>query len=303
MRTFLARLAAILGTVAAAAAFSLVPMKTTVRLPCSFENKAAPPILIQLDRRADRSAPAYLPRFPGRSEAAAIPVAISGMPAGGRISLLPLDVAVSCGEGIEWRTTLAPRDPRSIEAYLWLQDQQIGWQIIALDPAVARASKCTVIGEAAVSLYQSSPGTSIAVGAGPEYVRGVGRCSDFMVSGNRSEEMLKVMCESPEKKAPLAQVILSATSGGRDWKHRLADSMPTVPYINSTWLSPVHRRQTFFHLVEGRPTHEGSRWLVPRDDLDGAIITIAPEHLSGCGVIRYELRDLDLRQFVFNTRG
>ena len=89
-----------------------------------------------------------------------------------------------------------------------------------------------------------------------------------------------------------------APGSAKPWKQVLGDSMPSVPYPWQTWLSPLNRRQTFFHVIEERRTDGGSSWLVPREALANANFVFVPEQVVGCAVLGYQFEDVALRDFA-----
>jgi len=114
--------------------------------------------------------------------------------------------------------------------------------------------------------------------------------------------MLKVLCESPSEKALFwAGVRLLQPDTGKEWKQRLGDSATVIPRPRETWLSPLKRRQTFFRLTEEEPRSPGSKWLVPRNVLTSARIAITPEHITGYSILKYEIPNLELSNFVIKT--
>jgi hypothetical protein len=77
---------------------------------------------------------------------------------------------------------------------------------------------------------------------------------------------------------------------GRVWNHRW------LTRYAEAWLSPLNRRQAFFHVA-----HEAwgkvSRRLVPGDVLSQAEIELVAGELTGCMTLTYGMRDLDLKAF------
>jgi hypothetical protein len=106
-----------------------------------------------------------------------------------------------------------------------------------------------------------------------------------------------VMCESPTAIPLWTKVDFVSSASGQRWPQRLADSMTHVSYPTQTWLSPVNRRQTFFHVIDG-PAREGDRWRVPRAELPVGKIQLTPMRETGCVIVRVDARDIDLRPYA-----
>jgi hypothetical protein len=128
----------------------------------------------------------------------------------------------------------------------------------------------------------------------------LGRCSAVY---NRNsdlfgESLLKVVCESPSDIQVLTPVKLVDAASGSEWNNQLGDSAPVLHYPVQTWLSPLHRRETFFHVVAEAPHGEGSKWLVPESVLSTANVGLVPQEETGCAAVQYEFRDLPIRAFA-----
>jgi hypothetical protein len=76
----------------------------------------------------------------------------------------------------------------------------------------------------------------------------------------------------------------------------LGDGGNFLSYPALTWLSPLNRRQTFFHLRE--ELGQDSTWLAPRMGISDAKVQLAPMELERCTIVSYELRDIVLREFL-----
>jgi hypothetical protein len=116
-----------------------------------------------------------------------------------------------------------------------------------------------------------------------------------------NREMLKVTCESPARLPVFTRVILHHPATRAVWNHRLADAMTVYNRPVTTWLSPLNREQTFFHTTD-RPRGDGSQWIVPEDAVRDSEISLVAAVQAGKAVLRFELKDLDLREFAFEPR-
>ena len=114
--------------------------------------------------------------------------------------------------------------------------------------------------------------------------------------------LLKVVCESPGKLAGPVRVVLTDRQSGREWKQRLGDSRRFRPFPAIDWLSPLHRRQTSFRLVDAESNHPGSHWLVPASALTRSQLRIEPAIAEGCANVAYSFEVADLRQWVVPAR-
>jgi hypothetical protein len=75
--------------------------------------------------------------------------------------------------------------------------------------------------------------------------------------------------------------------------------MSSAFYPTETWVSPVNRRQTFFHIVDhDRTSSPGSQWLVPDSALPGSRVEITPQHEAGCSLVQFEATGIDLSRYV-----
>jgi hypothetical protein len=128
---------------------------------------------------------------------------------------------------------------------------------------------------------------------GPGAVAGFGRCA----SGPADAALWRVMCESPETIPPTrVKLRHGAESIGRP--QALGDSAPVVRYPLTTWLSPLNRRQTFFHLREDVPPRPGTEWLVPAGAIQGAIVELERSIETRRIVADYSLGPLRLADYL-----
>jgi hypothetical protein len=108
----------------------------------------------------------------------------------------------------------------------------------------------------------------------------MGRCTAMTVDDRYSEEMLKVFCESPHE-LPAASIALRHEPSGREWRLRLNSAFTYSPGPHETWLSPLHRGQSFFRLTNSVEVRAGSQWLVPKSYLSSAHVEVTPEIVIG----------------------
>ena len=63
------------------------------------------------------------------------------------------------------------------------------------------------------------------------------------------------------------------------------------PGPQTTWLSPLNRRQTSFNLTNDARQVPGNRWQVPAPFLSSARIEITPEEITGYSVVHFDFAD------------
>lgn len=161
----------------------------------------------------------------------------------------------------------------------------------------------TLAGQATVNFVGRGETTWMPVG-GQAAVPGLGRCRTEEVARQDGyvEGMLKVLCESVEPIASLTEVRLWNPASGQSWRHHLGDSAPMLYGPREAWLSPLHRLQTYFQLAAGaRTPMSGNSWLVPPEALEGARVAITPKSIRGSAALVFEMRDVELGQFVAPT--
>ena len=96
--------------------------------------------------------------------------------------------------------------------------------------------------------------------------------------------MLKILCESPSD-VPRTLITLRAPRPARnEGKKALGDSTTFFRGPRGAWLSPLNRRETFFHLGDG-PRGLGTQCQVPAAVLDAARITVQPEPFIGYAAV------------------
>ena len=245
-------------------------------------------------------------RYSGRDVTVRLPIALSGYPEGTRIQVTGVASEISAAGGPRYReqmvTTHRPFERRPYALYIesgeWTE-RPPAWITLQIEPPVFAGlanHAVTIRGEAAVRVVKSGGSTSMRIGETRE-IAGVGRCSTSIVEVRFGEEMIKLECESPRRNPYQTRARLTADGSPQEWIHSLGDarSLGYGPVV--TWLSPLHRDQTFWHLAHD-PQGPGSQWVVPRRLVPAARIEIIPQEVLGYAAVKYEFRDLDLRQYV-----
>jgi hypothetical protein len=127
----------------------------------------------------------------------------------------------------------------------------------------------------------------------------LGRCTTNIVEDRLSEVQLRIFCESTHD-IPAAAIILRHAASTREWRTALNASYINYPSPQGTWLSPLHRAQSFFGLntldESERDSKRNYRGLIPVRDLPAIPIEITPEIVTG-----HALVDIDLGEMTLST--
>ncbi|MGC4055961.1 MAG: hypothetical protein QM757_44710 [Paludibaculum sp.] len=164
--------------------------------------------------------------------------------------------------------------------------------------------RVTIRGQAEVNFVRRGETNWMPVG-GKKAVPSLGQCMAEQLPGEsiHREGMLKVVCESTSAVSPLTEARLWNPATGQSWRHHLGDAAPLVPGPRWSWLSPLHRLQTYFQLATGTAASmPGNGWMVPPDALLGAQVGISAASISGSASLQFEMRDIALSQFVASHR-
>jgi hypothetical protein len=242
---------------------------------------------------------------------AGIPVALSGTSPEAIVQLSPLTLDVVNQRGDRWSMpdlSFRPgrQPPPRPAIYPWVfvpEKERVGWLVLSIDDKLINA-----ITAQPVRLNGSFAANVALLGSVREAflqtyglsVPGVGRCANFTIQNLPSfyqNDMIKAVCESPDD-SPRARVELVHLPTGRRVRQALGDASSHVGYPTHTWLSPVHRRNTFFQIAETQVLQEGSRWLVMRSELPDSRLEFMPLIDAGCSIVQVDLLNIDLRQYI-----
>jgi hypothetical protein len=220
-----------------------------------------------------------------------LPVIAKGLPQAQEISSIQRTLRLQTASGETWNSAqkVEPRDFRKPDLFhgnLSVYGDEGGAQFLYLGSEVVRRlrdSPFSLQGMAVFRFYAQKD-QPLGIGDGLKDVAEVGRCSTQRAEWRGPDELLKVYCESPRPIPNGLLVIL--TTPGRAWRAFFGNSMPDLSYPWQTWLSPLSRRQTFFHLDDG----PGDNWRPPREAAKN--IAIRLNKRMGCSVVSYQLRDL-----------
>jgi hypothetical protein len=285
---------------AAVVLYTFVPRDLTARMQCAVEADSRRQLAVTFAPTGSYKLPVRW-SIPGRVPVF-IPVHVTGMDGSEIVAADQLSVRVSRPGSPSWEER---RDLRTIRnAFLsfdWEQNRT--WQVLLLDNTQLDARGPAKI-DGTATIRSSRKGETKVLGStfGQTDIPGFGRCSASV--GNPiytgAGRMLKVICEAPGQLPGFAHVVLVDSQTGREWKwkHRLGDSYNVRPIPAMDWLSPLQRRQTFFHIVENESNRAGDRWLVPASVVPRSQIRIEPSVADGCANVAYSLEVPDLRPWV-----
>ena len=248
---------------------------------------------IVVEQRPGALAETELRARPARTS---IPVAIRGVP-GSDFEARQISLQIKDNSGEAW--TLPRRLSRAdwsrpdfFAASLSAADPSNGVQFLHFGPEMFRrlANRSVTIKGQAEFVFLDRQNQQVAIREAMTGVPGLGRCRALVVADPMRDEMLKVYCESLGRMIARTPVVLS--SAGREWRNFLGDSMTSLGYSWHTWLSPLTRRQTFFHLDEG----PGDNWRPPREGEKRVIVRVTRR--TGCQVVNYELQDIRIEDLT-----
>lgn len=284
-----ARIVGVAGGMAAALLVAFLP----VWAEYSFGTSSAAP---QLTVRAGLPAAS---QTGGPPRSVTLPVAIASQP-GARFHVPLVEVEITAADGTRISsvrpTPNRPYDRLPLIAYAAIPPESstglLVFRFAAPQWEHVKSGRVQIRGSAAFDFYR--PGETTEVPAlGSATVAGVGRCNLAIVDDRYSEDLLKVLCESP-REIPLSFVVLRSEAGGGPWQGRLDFFGTDAPGPRETWLSPLQRAQTYFRLTDREAKAPASQWLVPRAQASNARAAITPEVVTGRALSRFEFHDVAL---------
>jgi len=300
------RLIGALAMASALAIYMWLPWDVSASVRCAVTpaNAGSEPFGLRLADRADQLPEAYRRMYATGGKRIGLAVELTGAVRGAldsRFTVLRVEVDSGIGTVIQSETPTAFRRYDQIEfhAVLVVAEDAPPFLMLAMSNGVFerfRGAPVTIRGKAGVNLIRPGGESQVFLDRLTN-VKGIGKCSANVIEGRLYEEMLKVYCESPEQ---LPQTIVEIKGeGGRVWRNRLGSSSTWVATPQNTWLSPLHRRQTFFTMAtQERSMQMGSTHLVPREVPARAVLTVRPEIDEGCGVFPFEIRNVDLNRYL-----
>lgn len=298
-RIFSSRIAGATGALVAAGFLVFLPARAADRLRCRF-SAGAPAPAVELGEPSQKLA-GRIGLTGAPFKAFLIPVQVTGLESVQRFRNRQLSLTIQGKDGSQWK----PGVPRGAAiATLFTDPTGATWQTISLTPkdaAQAEQSPVNIVGSSVLDIDRGSPSVRMPLDHLLDRrvrIPGVGICSAAVMGEAMSRQMLRILCESSRPIPFLLEVRLSG--GKQAWRHQLDDSRTHVAYPDQSWLSPLHRRQTFFHLVEETSGTPDSFWLVERRKLNGASIEIVPRTSLGCALVNYTLPNVRLGDYRVN---
>jgi hypothetical protein len=300
-RVIPARVMGIAGALAAASLSIWLPARAEYAL-LGRGSQAAPLIELRNVPPADAEVRA---RVGGTRLAVLLPIAITPGARSDRFHIPIVEIEIVASDGTRIQSTRpSPNRPFGkidLMAYpvAKSRDNPPDWLLLGFStPAWERVKNARVHirGTAAFEFYH--PGeTAILPAKGGTYVPSLGQCTALIVDDRYSENMLKVLCESP-RELPMASIMLRHEASERVWREGLNSSVTYSPGPHETWLSPLHRGQSFFRLTNAVTSSPGDQWLVPMGYLSSARIEITPEIVTGHALARFDFAEVSLASWL-----
>jgi hypothetical protein len=284
--TALSRAAGIAGLMASAAVYLWLPPWSSTSLEAALRPGRAPQSLNVRLREGGQE-----PNLNGSSRGNQIfvPLEITGGQGDGTRSLRLLDLDIEAPGGIHIKAdNVRPGVPvrnASLVAYI----SATGLILFFDRHTYSLVTKAPVTLKGHLAATFSSTGRKTALPeSGPVEVPGVGKCASSNAPPDLfQDDLLTVTCESPLD-LPTTRVRLTDISTDRHWDTGLGMSATNVSYPRYTWLSPMIRREGFFHFTRGDAVQPGSQWIVPRDVLGHYRVEIEPLLTTGTTVVAYQ---------------
>jgi hypothetical protein len=303
-RTEWARILGFATLLVAMALFMYLPKEFTSEVQCALSRAEIDTRKVSTQLAPGRHPSPLWFESPNR-ELVAIPISVAGMRDGDSVrwELLALEIADT--HGSRWKKPgLSVAMRRITDVMVWAKiatdANKATWLMLTLNRALyerIRDDRVTLTGRIAAMLSRDADAVRFPVGGSTALVPGAGRCTAVTVRDAFGIAKVRVICESPLDIPLLTRVSLVLTDTGTEKRQHMGANMPYITYPNSTWLSPLNRRQTFVMITDARRTAEGSRWLVFQDHVADTTVEMAAEQESGCVIVNYQLRDLALRDF------
>jgi len=219
------------------------------------------------------------------------------------ISMVQLEVVTPGGEHIPSGRVTAERPFDKIDLmtypYATARDGTPEWLELHFSrPAWERVRRARVHIRGWATLQFYHPGQAVVLPVdGHADVPNLGRCTSAVVDDHFSEPLLKVLCESP-RDIPAASLTLRHDASGRELRDRLNSSRRISPGPHDSWLSPLHRGQTFFRLTDRLEVIPGAQWIFPRTFVASSHISVTPEIVTGKALVDFDFGEVDLTAWL-----
>lgn len=294
------RIAAGCGALAATAVYCYLPLE--VEYAAAGSDTGVPSVTVRTagaDESVRRAA------WSESRETMMIPISIGPVDEGVHYRIPYIEVELVMSDGTHIRSKRARSDLLSDEVdlmaypHITSQDGPADWILLYIsDTAWSRlqGAQVQIRGWMALDFYRYGETVTMGtrdVGASSE----IGRCTSGPVRGGVVGPMLKVLCESP-RSLPQISVTLRHEPSGEIWSERINSSFTYRPGPNRSWLSPLHRGQSFFHLTDSVERAPGSRWNVPAEYLNSSRIEITPEIMTGHAISYFDFGEVPLTRWL-----
>jgi hypothetical protein len=305
-RVALARTLAIAVFASAVLLAGYVPQRSITAAGCSGGSEVA----IRMSQHGHPDLARFSYSQPGMVSIA-IPIAATGIRSGeiSRFGLLSFEVKNEFGE--HWSVSDMsirpgggpPPRPDFLASMYMVEGEAVGWMSLWIRQNLYSAMSAHPVhlsGTFALNLSSWGEVHQVDVGTYGANIPGVGRCANLIVENSMTmyrEDLLKTVCESPAE-IPRARVEFVHVPTGRRVRRGLGDAGLHTGYPTHTWLSPVHRRNTFFQITDRPLENPGDRWLVMRSEVPDSKLELAPVVNAGCSIVRIDFPDIDLRKYV-----
>jgi hypothetical protein len=293
-------LAAVAGLSAAALFVWFLPQTALAIRAASRPAPATPAIAIDPSPRR--------PTFSGNEEKTVhVPIAVTGFPEGTtwRLDLVRSEIEGAGGLRYGERMSTRPRpyDRRPYRAGIWrlgVDETSSHTLFLGLAPAVfggLQNAPVTLRGEIAGTVIRT--GESVWMGVGESrVVPGAGRCTTEIVE-DRFTRRIKLVCESPRSKLAGTRARVWSPTSGREWKTGLGDARRYGIGSRLVWLSPLDRDQAYWDIgTEPALPLPSDRFRVPASEAASVRIEVMPLEIVGYASIPFELRGIDLKQYL-----
>jgi hypothetical protein len=193
------------------------------------------------------------------------------------------------GEAIDLLAYMSSQ-PNEANQFLTLRFSNSAWE---------RIRDRTLSVHALVGFTFTAPGKTIILQRSHESTPAaqLGRCMIYEEGEQFQGDLLKVYCESPES-IPNAWLVLHSQPSGREWRLPLNQAFTYAAGPRETWLTPLHRAQTFFRLTGQPETSQGNSWQVPKSYLSSYQIEITPEIVTGHALAEFNSQNVNLSSFA-----
>jgi hypothetical protein len=253
-----------------------------------------------------------LPRYPDADfVSVALPIRVAGAPQPAILILNPLAFEIENDRGDRWamqpvpvRSAPAPR-PAVYPLVEIAEGQNDGWLMVRIDKKVfggIAAAPVRVIGDFTATVRLRRPTAVMPVPVKSSETP-IGRCANFLVENMfipYREDLLKVVCESPDE-VPRAFVEFVHLASGRRARHGLGDAGMYVSYPTASWLSPVHRRNTFFQIFDDPLPPQERQYSIARSELADGSVEIKSFRDDECDIVRIEFGSVDIGKHILEN--